>query len=103
MVIQKENSFQNNQLLINDYFIKLDEKEEIDQTEPKIHQKLTKDALETHQALSSLNEISNQQKRFRSSSSSISSTSSTSSSSSTLSPRSKKRKRMRRRPCPQVC
>lgn len=70
-----------------------------DAHEIESHPKLTKDALETH------NELSNQQKRFRSSSSSsISSTSSTTSSSSTLSPRSKKMKRwMRRRPCPQVC
>ncbi|XP_055313175.1 serine-rich adhesin for platelets-like isoform X2 [Sitodiplosis mosellana] len=75
----------------------------MESNEPHVHQKLTKDALETHQALSSLNETSNQQKRFRSSSSSsTSSTSSTTSSSSTLSPRSKKMKRwMRRRPCPQ--
>lgn len=65
----------------------------------KSHQKLTKDALETH------NELSNQQKRIRSSSSSsIYSTSSTTSSSSTLSPRSKKIKRRRhKRPCAQVC
>lgn len=72
----------------------------IENLQPQVHHKLTKDTLKLHMAL---NEISNQQKRFRASSSSSStSTSSTTSSSSTNSPRSKKSKLMKRIRCPKV-
>lgn len=68
-----------------------------------VFHKLTKDALETHQALSSFNDMNNQKRHRSSSSVSTGSTSSSSSSSSsTLSPRKKMKRRKRRMPCPQV-
>lgn len=70
--------------------------------EQGVFHKLTRDALETHQALSSFNDMNNQKRHRSSSSVSTGSTSSSSSSSSSLSPRKKMKRRKRRLPCPQV-